>query len=50
MPIYRGFWLHGSIGSVECKNAKIVPRLQWDKVCSKGSKCQFYEIKMGRDK
>ena len=45
------FWLHGSIGSVECKKCeKLLPGLQWDKVCSKEfSKCQFYEIKNGRE-
>lgn len=50
-PFYRGFWLHGSIGSVECEKCeKLLPGLQWDKVCSKEfSKCQFYEIKNGRE-
>ena len=43
---YRGFWLHGNMGSVECE--KLLPGLQWDKVCSKEfSKCQFYDIKNG---
>lgn len=48
-PFYCGFWLHGSIGSVECEKCeKLLPGLQWDKVCSKEfSKCQFYEIKNG---
>lgn len=44
-PYYKGYWLCGHIGSVECEaHAELIPGLQWDILCSKDfTKCKFYE-------
>ena len=43
-PLYDGYWLHGGIGSVQCRGVdELLPGLILDTVCTKQYKqCQFY--------
>ena len=44
-PYYRGYWLCGGIGGVECAAAgEIIPGIVWYKTCSeKHIDCPFYK-------
>ena len=46
-PHYRGYWLHGGCGGVECGAAgEIIPGGVWYSICSKGyTECPFYKEK-----
>lgn len=43
-PCYKGYWLHGGIGSVQCSKCNTpLPGLLWDCVCSKDhTACPVY--------
>ena len=49
-PHYRGYWLHGGCGGVECGAAgEIIPGVVWYNICSKGyTGCPFYKEKEGK--
>ena len=44
-PYYRGYWLHGGCGGVECAAAgEVVPGCVWYNLCSKEyTGCPFYK-------
>ena len=44
-PYYRGYWLGGYIGGVECAAAgEILPGCVWDDICAKEyTACPFYK-------
>lgn len=49
-PYYRGYWLHGGCGSVECSAAvtftagEILPGVVWYELChDKHTQCPFYK-------
>lgn len=44
-PHYRGYWLHGGCGGVECAAAgEIIPGCVWYEICSKEhTGCPFYK-------
>lgn len=46
-PYYRGYWLCGGIGGVECDAAEeIVPGCVWNELCEKRHEaCPFYKDK-----
>lgn len=50
-PYYRGYWLHGGCGGVECAAAgEIVPGVVWYNICSKEyAGCPFYKEKEERE-
>lgn len=45
-PFYEGYWLHGGIGSVQCKAmTELLPGIVWYKVCSQCyEECPFYKM------
>lgn len=46
-PYFGDYWLHGGIGSFECRAAgEMIPGIAWYKVCSADfEKCPFYKMK-----